>query len=221
MGSSAARYVDKTRPLVISVTSTGDWATGNFFPLGTELSNAFRHFRDYHLFNHKGLEPALSQRYFVTHTPGHNDYLISHTVVTSPDIAGSIPLPTPSSSNSLLAPTLFRQAFEENLEHPMPPQGTGWNRTWRFRSVGRTGISWSTIIPNPKPEAVNKTPYWIIQVPPSIIKDHSDIFNEQSLCLYAALFRIDSPINKAHVRPGPRLMQLLPPAVRQERGVGY
>jgi hypothetical protein len=159
--------------------------------------------------NRKTLPSRISERYFITHTPGHNDYLVSHEVVVNDSqIAGSLPLP-----DGLLLPrsasrTAFLEAFEENLEHPEPVQGTGSARQWRFRSVGKNGLCWSTIIP--KPDAYNNTPYWILQVPSSIIKDHSDIYSQQSLCLYAALFRIDSPLSEARVPAGPRLMKLVP-----------
>lgn len=112
VGSSAARYVDRDRPLIISVTSTGDWATRKFFPLGTGLSNAFHHFRNYTLLNRQGLNPPVSQKYFATHTPGHNDYLRSHEVVVDPkQIAGSLPLP----SLSLRRRGAARTTFERGL----------------------------------------------------------------------------------------------------------
>jgi hypothetical protein len=210
IGSSASQYIDKTRPLVVSVTSTGDEATGFFFPLGTGLSNALVHFRDYNPAKPNG--SPISQRYFVTHTPGHNDYLITHTVCPSKDIAGSLPLPNEDASPPRSERSLFQEAFEDNLEKPIVPQDTGWNRKWSFRCVGKNGICLATIVP--KEDAAHKTPYWIIQVPPSIIKDHSDIFNQQSLCLYAALFRISSPTREPATPPPARLMQLLSPALQ-------
>ena len=215
IGSSAAHYVDRNRPLIISVTSTGDWATGKFFPLGTGLSNAFRHFRNYGLLNRRKLNPTVSQKYFATHTPGHNDYLRSHEVVVdSEQIAGSLPLPPLSPPDRGGTRTTFEKAFEENLAHPEPPEADGSQRTWRFRSVGKSGVCWSII--RAIPGANNDTPYWILQVPPSVIKYHSDIYNQQSLCLYAALFRIDSPVRAARIPAGPRLMKLIPLAPKSD-----
>ena len=42
--------------------------------------------------------------------------------------------------------------------------------------------------------SVTQTPYWIIQVPKEIIRDHGDIFiNENALTMTARLFQISNP----------------------------
>ena len=38
-----------------------------------------------------------------------------------------------------------------------------------------------------------QTPYWIVSVPKEIIRDHSDIFNENALAMMARLFRVSNP----------------------------
>jgi hypothetical protein len=212
MGSSASRYISADRPLIISVTSTGDDATGTFFPIGTSLSNMAKGFRSYDTLNFAHLPSPISQRYFVTHTPGHNDYLCSHVVcIDKTKILPSTAAQLPAKSEPL--PAEFVRLFDENVSNPVAPQGRGKDRTWRFRCLGKEGIAWSTIkvanYHSDKP-VYNRTAYWIIEVPPEIIKDHSDIFNQQSLCLYGALFRIDNPnkVPAAELPRGPRLMQL-------------
>jgi hypothetical protein len=190
MGSSAAQFVSRDRPLVISVTSTGDDATGNFFPLGTSISNALRGFRRYDTLNTRRLSTLVSQRYFVTHTPGHNSYLLSHEVKVDPTmIVPSKALQLPNTQNGF--DPAFARAFDNNLSKPLSVVGDGGERRWRFQSIGKNGICWSEIVPIRG--ADNVSPYWIVRVPPSLIRDHSDIFNQQSLCLYSALFRIDTP----------------------------
>jgi len=212
MGSSASRFINADRPLVISITSTGDSATGTFFPIGTGLANLGRGFRSYKRLNFRQLPEQVSQRYFLTHTPGHNDYLFSHTVsVDNNQIVPSIAAQLPVSSEPL--PARFARIFDENISQPIPSEGKGKDRVWRFRSVGKQGVCWSTIRPvNYHSDKIvyNKTAYWIVEVPPEIIKDHGDIFNQQALCLYAALFRIDNPLKATAVEipQGPRLMQL-------------
>jgi len=55
-----------------------------------------------------------------------------------------------------------------------------------------------------------QTPYWIVEVPKQIIRDHSDIFNENSLALLARLFRLSNPKDAQGIvmTSRPRTMQL-------------
>ena len=203
MGPSAPS-VNKDRPLIVSVTSDGDWPNMRFFPIGTGLANLFRGFRSYTMFNKQKLSPPENQRSFVTRTPEHNPYLRSHnmTVDEPNEISPSKPLDklSPAEYDNL------QKIFDENLAHPKPMQGVGPSRTWHFSSIAKSGRTCQSTI-TPIPGAKNATPYWILNVPKSVIKDHGDIFNQQTLCLYAALFRIDSP-TKAPA--GPRVLQLTP-----------
>jgi hypothetical protein len=64
-------------PLFLSITSTGDSATGTAFPLGQDLSALRKSFRPG--YNEAPLAP--SQKTFFTHTPGHLPYLYSHSVL--------------------------------------------------------------------------------------------------------------------------------------------
>ena len=99
-------------PLFLSVTSTGDTATGTAFPLGQHLSAMRKAFRnDY---NNAPAE-VPSQKTFFTRTPGHIPFLFSHTVraVTGPCVS---------------QPDLLRfQARERCFEMASLPQR--WNDT--------------------------------------------------------------------------------------------
>ncbi len=122
-------------PLFLSVTSTGDSATGVAFPLGQDLDAISKSFRKEYV--PQTTPPSPSQKTFFTHTPGHTPYLYSHQVR---QVTGSC----------VSSPELFRfitggQCYE------MTPVPNRWN----------------------------DSPYWVVTVPPSIIKDHTDIFNEQ------------------------------------------
>jgi hypothetical protein len=118
-------------PLFLSVTSTGDSATGVAFPLGQNVSAMRKSFR-------KDYGPAIqspSQKTFFTQTPGHIPYLRSHEVH-----ATTLPCQAPS-SNFL---------FEV--------QG----KCFEMAAV---------------PGRWNDSPFWVVTVPPAIIRDHTDIFN--------------------------------------------
>lgn len=61
-----------TGPLIVSITSEADRATGAAYPFGRTVSSLFTAFRTDHE------DPQPSQRYLATHAEGHIDYLISH-----------------------------------------------------------------------------------------------------------------------------------------------
>jgi hypothetical protein len=93
--------------------------------------------------------------------------------------------------------------FEENLDHPK----SGPTGEIRFTTGPSSGheVEWQL---TPKPEQ-QMTPYWIIEVPHEIIRDHSDIFNENAIALMARLFRITNPKDQAMTAP--RCMRLQAP----------
>jgi hypothetical protein len=152
-------YYGPNRPLVVSVTSTGDTATGFWFPLGASLGDMFKRFRTYD----DGPYKSVSQRYFFTHTPGHNRYLQTHTVEKAVNAAGEPIKGTPSSL-----------CFAYNLT----------NETGLFFTV-KDGTRYSI-----KPVTPNPTAYWVVQVPTDIIRDHDDIFNTNFMPMVGTLFRL-------------------------------
>jgi hypothetical protein len=83
-----SRKTEGTRPLFVSITLTGDWATGTVFPIGTGLASVSKGFNEV-----EAPGPAntrVSERKFYTSTPGHNEMLINHitldlkVTITSP-----------------------------------------------------------------------------------------------------------------------------------------
>src|ERR1700687_1411334 len=74
-----SRKTEGTRPLFVSITSTGDWATGTFFPIGTGLASISKGFNEV-----PAPGPAKTmenERKFYTSTPGHNEILINHVTL--------------------------------------------------------------------------------------------------------------------------------------------
>jgi|GEM_PF-3093832 len=200
MGKSGnLRFVDENRPLIVSVTSEGDFATGKFYPFGTGLSNITKGFRSYDEIGLGHEVPkGTTQRDFVTQTPGNNRLLVSHTMKIDPTLAPTT-RQAATGENGL-------ETFERNLESPLsadPKKGK-----WPFRSLARGGGECRSTI-QVSPEALMRTGYWVVRVPKEIIYDHGDIFNEQALCLYAAIFRVENP-KAGKLSPGPRW--LMPPA---------
>ena len=147
-------------PLFLSVTSTGDSATGVAFPLGQSLSALRKSFR--HEYDNSPGSP--SQKTFFTHTPGHIPYLFSHQVQPLP--------PGPSCESQ---PGLFRFQLPSQC-YELTPKPTRWN----------------------------DSPFWVVTVPPTIVKDHSDIFNANFSTMIIDLMEhyrvLDSPAPTTMVR---------------------
>ena len=168
-----SRKTEDTRPLFVSITSTGDWATGIVFPIGTGLASISKGFNQ--------VEPPgpgntqVSERKFYTSTPGHNQMLINHITVDKHE--------TINSPNGL-------HALEENLQHNHVGNGftldgaEGKLDVWQIKRVGDVDV-----------------PYWDVQVDPSIIKDHGDIWNERAEAMVAATFRMANPILNRSAKP--------------------
>jgi|GEM_PF-565209 len=72
------------RPLVVSVTSVGDWATRLLYPGGLWVKSITKKFRQY---TSDYCATSTSQRKYYTRTPGHHPDLISH-VIEAQEVAG-------------------------------------------------------------------------------------------------------------------------------------
>jgi len=168
-----SRRTEGTRPLFVSITSTGDWATGGFFPIGTGLASVSKGF------NEVGVPgPAKTmenERKFYTSTPGHNEVLINHVTL---NLQKTITSPQGD------------PALETNLEHNLSADvftldGTnGKLDLWQIKRIGDVDV-----------------PYWDVKVDPSIIKDHGDLWNERAEAMMAAIFRMANPLLNPHAKP--------------------
>jgi hypothetical protein len=203
-GHSRSDEVSSEHPLLVSITSQADSATGTLFPIGTNLSNAFSIFRKYEWDSKYGQSSHnVSQRKFFTHTPGHNELLVSHEV----SVIDGKPRTPIYEENDTCRPELL-DAFERNLNKPLG----GPNGEIRFVTAAPDGEQTTWEIHPRLPDRL-QTPYWIIRVPKEIIRDHSDIFNENSIALMGRLFRASNPSSQPGMMaaPAPRTMRLAEP----------
>jgi len=170
--------ISARRPLILSVTSEGDVDTGDLFPIGTTLSNAFGTFREYQR-NQKydGVTEKVDQNKFFTTTPGWNNDLISHQVVClNPQELKNVTNPNGSEAGS----GSLDPAFNINLSHPN-------SNFLKFCTEPEGHQLWWEIEAN---KNYKQTPYWIIKVPKEIIPDHTGIWFDSSLDMMAALYII-------------------------------
>lgn len=154
------------RPLIVSITSTGDWATGLAFPIGTSVGYAFERYRRYGS-NMPGTPPVdqarHSQRYYYTHTEGHIAEIHSHSL-------------------SLDQPAGKSEAIDI---HPCPGDPCANQNTLCYVA----GNSLFKIVRND--QSLNRgTPYWIMPSPTSIIANHTDIFNPTFRNMLAGLLEV-------------------------------
>jgi hypothetical protein len=168
-----SRKTENTRPLFVSITSTGDWATGTVFPIGTGLASVSKGFNKV-----RAPGPANtpeSERKFYTSTPGHNDLLINHFTL---DLHKTINSPR------------GHPALETNLEHNLVADAftldgaNGKLDLWQIKRIGEVDV-----------------PYWDVKVDPRIIKDHGDLWNEKAEAMMAAIFRMANPMLNPHAKP--------------------
>ncbi len=206
-GASAGGSPDEIsarRPLIVSVTSTADDATGTLFPIGTSVSNATAVFRRYEWDERFGPSSHdVDQRQYLTTTPGHNPLLASHIAVPE-----GVPfLPVLDDDSGTCDRTTPLTAVGQNLQEPL----TSREGNVRFVTVNPAGVSCYWTLQPTAPEL--QTPYWIVQVPKYIMRDHSDIFNENSLGLLARLFRLSNPNEEPGIAmtAKPRTMRLMDP----------
>jgi hypothetical protein len=152
------------RPLLISVTSATDKATKNYFPMGMGVKGVSKKFRAY------GAEfcSAISnQSYLYSHTAGHTPALYSHEIAVS---AKRYPGTSASGEDGSAAPV-----FESEYD-PMSQQ----------MSLAFEGAEHRFTIRR-KPRALNDTPYWIMQAPPELIPNHSEILTADTFALIEAI----------------------------------
>ena len=172
----AALYSRKTegaRPLFVSITSTGDWATGTVFPIGTGLASVSKGFNKVPAPGTNGT--MHNEREFYTSTPGHNEMLINHVTLNL--------------QKTITSPQ-GHPALETNLEHNLSADvfaldgASGKLDLWQIKRVGNVDV-----------------PYWDVKVDPSIIKDHGDLWNERAEAMMAAIFRMANPMLNPHAKP--------------------
>jgi len=162
------------RPLLVSFTSETDKATSLFFPVGMSVKAMNKKFRDY---GQEFCSPIAKQQALYTHTAGHTPALHSHEVTVGPKVAGSgvaVPggLEDPSSAN-------YRTEYDPETQQ-MALAFNGEDHRFTIRR---------------KPRALNDTPYWIMQVPPELIPNHSAVLTENTFRLMEAVLTLSGTYN--------------------------
>jgi hypothetical protein len=173
MAALYSRKTENTRPLFVSMTSTADWATGTFFPIGTGLASVSKGFNKVQVPGPGNLPE--SERNFYTSTPGHNGKLINRATL---DLHKTINSPR------------GHPALETNLEHNLVGDvftldgANGKLDLWQIKRIGGVDV-----------------PYWDVKVDASIIANHGDLWNERAEAMMAAIFRMSNPMLNPQAKP--------------------
>jgi len=156
-------------PFIVSVTSTGDTATGNLYPTALGIKGWSKKFRDY---EPTDCSPVASQKALYKKTAGHNYVLHSHVVRTGESIE----------------PGGVDDAKMELVESIDPVTGET-----RYAFPGKDYMFTIERLP----WGYNDTPYWIMSVPPELIAGHSDIFTYNTVQLIRGLMYMSGvvPLN--------------------------
>jgi hypothetical protein len=189
-----SRGGERWTPLIISITSESDVPNRVLFPMGAGLATMLRRTRAYDKWTLEIDNGALSrlspsradrgsttfalpsQRYFLTRTAGFAPVLHTHRLVHTPLASEAIATDNrvqPCSKQRCSA--LPRQTTWED------PEGEVKTGAACFR-VGR-----HEFVVEELPTRYNNTPYWIMQVPRTVIDGHSGHFNEVTYDLVRAL----------------------------------
>ncbi|HWC61427.1 MAG TPA: hypothetical protein VHC44_17170 [Verrucomicrobiae bacterium] len=171
-------------PVIVSLTSTADGATGGIYPMAHTLDSLRPSLqREYTtaIFGTNGETHAPIRQYkFYNKTPGHQPYLINHWIIPEKE-----PMPKAISGT--------KAVFEANLSRT-PPQDphifytsnplTAWcitnNPVPPYKEVKLNG----------RPLAMQDSDYWIVNCGKKLIASHGDIWSTKTMEMYAGLYRL-------------------------------
>jgi hypothetical protein len=140
------------KPLIVSISSTGDYATRVFYPFGQALVRPTTHLAHHATPDDFGFKSEVPLFF---NTTAHLGALQSH-------LLDAVPAPnTPSADPTAgIVDPEMKAAVE-----------TCGKRAFLVTTLG--GVKYVLIA---KPKAANTTPYWVMQMPTTIVPDHSTIF---------------------------------------------
>jgi hypothetical protein len=194
---------ESTHPLLLSISSSADLATKAVLPIAETISPP----KDRPRVLPPGtlLPPGLDIKKVFTTAAAHTPQLYSHTLLTCGPGQDCAPCGPASSA------TPAGDAASDNIPVAitLPAYAPGNTRNIPEK------INYCLV---PDPEAWNRTPYWIFEIPPEVVPDHSTIFTDR----FIEFLRVFMPplelLNPATPVPAVKRVTLTREA-RRERGV--
>ena len=188
------KIVGSDAPLVISLTSSADWATGKAHKWGNILApltpSLWRQYdgRDFILkLPATATNVTIPQWYYYRRTPGHNPLLVNHWIVPADASSGPTQIGRMVQEQSDPAFASVERTFRTS-----PRKAGGEGRTWKLTTVPpEKEADWASY-KGYKPLGIGEravaSGYWIIRCPKQIIAGHNDVWSQQAMDTYEALF---------------------------------
>jgi hypothetical protein len=189
-------------PLIVSITSTADWATGtmhrwgNFLaPLAPSLQRKYNTgiFVDppppvpvEHI-SYPFHQNVRQSEFYIT-TPGHNPYLINHWIVSDPS--------PPGSPEDVFTRNLSLNVANSKVFQTVDPEGKALSWLITDQPPAGQDIKQGSMVP-----AMRQSDYWIISCGKELIRDHNDIWSTVTMELYAGIFRAVQCLRQAANAP--------------------
>lgn len=188
-------------PVIVSITSTADWATGIIHPIGNlfaPLDPSLKRRYTTGIFGQKqadGTYPThqgIRQSDFYTRTPGHQPYLINHWIVKD-----ASPLPADQGPASIFAANLSTTTgkrdvfFTSKAKHP----ASAWRLTTEAQGkpVTLDGMT----------PSMADADYWIVSCGKELISGHNDVWSTTTMEMYAGIFRAVESRRGSEPKPKP------------------
>jgi hypothetical protein len=188
-------------PIVFSVTSVADWATGVTHPIANSLCFLVPTLRrrysgsDFTLVRDTGnsARVQIPQSYYYRHTPGHNPLIVNRFIEPSgppapsardrwTTVRGNLMSPSSDLSFVTTAPG-GKQVLRWSIK--FPPDEPANISFSKYR--GHLPVAWTKVGDKYR---YRETAYWIVRCPKEIISGHNDIWSQPAMDTYAALHRI-------------------------------
>jgi hypothetical protein len=173
-------------PVIVSLTSTADWATGMIHPIGNclapfDLSLQRRYTTGIvgeKTTNGYPTHTGVRQSEFYRKTPGHQPYLINHWIKKD-DAA----LPPDSSPDAVFSANLTMPVKDADLFFTSKAKypASAWRITQEPQGKPVT-------LDGMKP-SMSTSDYWIMSCGKELINGHNDVWSPTTMEMYAALFR--------------------------------
>lgn len=179
------REAGGSAPVIISLTSTADSATGGIFPAANFLAP---------------LDPSLARRYtngifgtngqthagirqseFYTKTPGHQPYLVNHWIVPEKEIAPA----SDAGTDAVFADNLSQDGKQDPYVF-LTSKGKHPAAAWRIT----THPPCHPVTLNGLPLSMPDSDYWIMNCGEELIAGHGDIWSTTTMEMYAGLYRL-------------------------------
>jgi hypothetical protein len=195
---SSAAAINENQPLFVILQSENDSATGQFFPIGTGMSNALNlRFHWDKVPVPGGHGEKVSENEFNTHTPGNNKYLVNFKVVPLGPAAPPPGLKATANKafEANMRQNLTGRAFytsEKNDGHEAKYcRGSAYDPGEKRPETGKeVWRRWEFV-----PTGTARVPCWIVRVPKDIIWGHGGLWSDNSVAMLGALYRLHFPFD--------------------------